>query len=153
MQAHKEVYHPSALNDNICNQSTGLLKSRMQDRGRAPEMQEYFSRQNTPKGCSGKDLEKIPHDQPILWSQRNSEIHPYGGLGYNAKYGRGPETEHRIARAWAAHIPAKDLSLPFIKNILNGCRKTQKCFAEYAGNGSLQVGCGGKLYHGTQLFF
>jgi hypothetical protein len=142
-QTHKDFFgtpnEKNATPASVCSVTTGLIQT---DRAYGLEMNQYFLSLNLSVGCSDQDLRNIPKDQPILWSRPSLlDRTPVGGLGIQMQWGDLTNATHARA-AWAAHVHAETMMVEgVIRQQLNECKQVHGCYAHYAADGTLKIGC------------
>jgi hypothetical protein len=122
---------------HTCNKTTGLvidsdLSSRTKTFG--PVMQRHFQGVGAVVGNHGKDLNRVPNKQPIIWSRNAKESRT--GLGFQMTYGR-----FENAWPWAFAIHKKrDWPVEMVQE-LDICKTRHRCYARCNAADKLEIGC------------
>ena len=121
-----------------CNDTTGYLNTK---RYLGPEMNAYFKFGLKYKlGTHADDLIDMRDDQPIVWSRIVNGSK--SGIGVQQTMGKYVNTHNKkeeIPSAFALHRKSQ---LPhWMLRDLESCRKSFGCYANYAPNGDLKIGC------------
>jgi len=129
---------PNDHNYPQCNDTLGILNKDN------PKWNDYFKNmKGLTKGSTGRELDKVPNDQPYIYSSL-----PDGqrsGLALQMNWGDNKMRRYEDG-AFALHL--KDTkSFPLgVRAELQYCRKNLGCYAHYNDQGELKIGCGDHVY-------
>jgi len=122
-----------------CNDITGVLTSQ---RCMGPETNAYFKRVRAIKGNEYPELDRVPKDQPIVWSKLTRTTR--SGLGVQLTFGSWGNAKgvEDWSHAFGLHVK-KQLTAK-MKGDLQNCRRAFNCTADYTEDGVFRYGCSGK---------
>lgn len=142
MRTYSDYFPDRVPNDHNypqCNETMGILNKDY------PPWNDYFKNmKGLTKGSTGRELDKVPNDQPYIYSSL-----PNGqrsGLALQMNWGDLKQIGRHQDGAFALHL--KDThSFPMgVRAELQYCRKNLGCYAHYNDQGELKIGCGDHVY-------
>jgi hypothetical protein len=117
-----------------CNTTTGLIESDHHPRTFGPELNLYFNGIGAVMGSYGSHLNRVPDNQPIIWSRNDKDSR--AGLGFQMTYG-----DYKNVGPWAFAIhKKKDWPLE-METELDICKTRHGCYARYNAADKLEIGC------------
>ena len=142
MRTYADFFPDRVPKDNYpqCNETTGVLDKH------TPPWNDFFKAMaNLTKGSTGRELAKLPDDQPFVYSSK-----PDGqrsGLALQLNWGVNKKfAEKYTDGAFALHLKnVKEFPIRMVAEI-EDCRKNYGCYAHYNDLGELKIGCGDKVY-------
>ena len=123
-----------------CNTTTGVLDKH------SPPWNDFFRAiPNLTKGSTGVHLDKMPDDQPFVYSSV-----PNGqrsGLALQLNWGLKPGfTEKYAELAFALHLKDPSVFPRRMVDDITHCKRTFGCYAHYNDAGDFKIGCGDTVY-------
>ena len=146
MKTHMEFYPNDVLRESIihCNATTGFIMEDLPYLG----FRQYFEGNGLKPDHYGPFLDKVPDDQPIIWSKEGT------GLGINLNL-NAKNKEHLLGRAFAYHLkkPPEEWE-PEMRKELEDCKSIYKCNAtiqldNVTNENRIEVGCVGNASRTT----
>jgi hypothetical protein len=140
IKAHLEFYPAPGVADDFpgCSETTGLIDT---SRAFGTYLNIYFKRRGAKFGSFGDDLDKVPDDQPIIWSTIGKDSR--SGIGLQMNWDRQPKLQpyafaihQKKIKRWPKHMH-RELEL---------CKVKHGCYAYYNDENELKIGCNNTVY-------
>jgi len=148
MRTYADYFPDRVPNDNYpkCNATTGVLDFR------PPPWNNFFKKMpNITKGSTGSELDRVPDDQPYIFSSLHDG--PRSGLGLQLTWGEYAANDKKTDKKKEAYDQAFALHVKKFKDApsrahfeVEHCKQKYGCYAHYNEAGELKIGCGEKVY-------
>ena len=141
---HTKTFFPDRVpNDHnypLCNETTGVLDKH------TPPWNDFFrAMTNLTKGSTGRELDRVPNDQPYIYSSLPNELR--SGMALQLNWGITKEFVNKYqGGAFALHLKDNNSFPQGVVAELDYCRKNLGCYAHYDDEGEFKIGCGDHIY-------
>lgn len=127
-RAYQDFFPDRVPNDHnypLCNETTGVLDKH------TPPWNDFFrAMTNLTKGSTGRELDRVPNDQPYIYSSLPNELR--SGMALQLNWGITKEFVNKYqGGAFALHLKDNNSFPQGVVAELDYCRKNLGCYAHY----------------------